>query len=391
PPPAHTHTHTHTHTPRRSCQKSESFGMHNLLVFFPVVENLLCMCPCPFSLPPFLTDRHPQCSDHLEDNPTPPFQWLCFTLAGTKTLFLYPPRFPQMTMKTKQRMLTEDWELFKQRRFIEEQFTKKKAVAGENSFTDTMRHVLSSRLSVPDCPNCNYRRRCACDDCSLSHILTCGIMDPPVTGDIHIHQLPLPVDTATDCLSEMRPPGVSSASSGSASSSPITVQQHPRLILTDNGSAPTFCSDDEDVAPLSAKFADIYPLSNYEDAEVVASMNGVHGELNGGGENLALKDESPQVSSTSGSSSEADDEEADGESSGEPPGAPKEDTALGNGSPREEESKVDSPPPSYPAPQPGPGPAPPSPCFPQPPAAPALLPPALLTPAPAHPSPCSPR
>lgn len=51
------------------------------------------------------------------------------------------------------------------------------------------------------------------------------------------------------------------------------------------------CSDDEDVAPLSAKFADIYPLSNYEDAEVVASMNGVHGELNGGGENLALKDE----------------------------------------------------------------------------------------------------
>ncbi|XP_055445230.1 protein FAM193A isoform X1 [Bubalus kerabau] len=257
----------------------------------------------------------------------------------------------QMTMKTKQRMLTEDWELFKQRRFIEEQFTKKKAVAGENSFTDTMRHVLSSRLSVPDCPNCNYRRRCACDDCSLSHILTCGIVDPPAAGDIHIHQLPLPVDAAPDCLSEMRPPGASSASSGSASSSPITVQQHPRLILTDNGSAPTFCSDDEDVAPLSAKFADIYPLSNYEDAEVVASMNGVHGELNGGGENLALKDESPQVSSTSSSSSEADDEEADGESSGEPPGAPKEDTALGSGSPRKEESKVDSPPPSYPAQQ----------------------------------------
>ncbi|XP_026959695.1 protein FAM193A isoform X2 [Sagmatias obliquidens] len=262
----------------------------------------------------------------------------------------------QMTMKTKQRMLTEDWELFKQRRFMEEQLTNKKAVAGENSFTDTMRHVLSSRLSMPDCPNCNYRRRCACDDCSLSHILTCGIMDPPVTGDIHIHQLPLQVDSAPDYLSEMRPPSVSSASSGSGSSSPITVQQHPRLILTDNGSAPTFCSDDEDVAPLSAKFADIYPLSNYDDAEVVASMNGIHGELNGGGENMALKDEvwacvfivtSPQVSSTSSSSSEADDEEADGESSGEPPGAPKEDTALGDGSPGKEESKVDSPPPSY--------------------------------------------
>lgn len=64
---------------------------------------------------------------------------------------------------------------------------------------------------------------------------------------------------------------------------------------------------------------------------------------------LSLK--SPQVSSTSSSSSEADDEEADGESSGEPPGAPKQDVALGSGSPRKEESKVDSPPPSYPTQQ----------------------------------------
>lgn len=62
---------------------------------------------------------------------------------------------------------------------------------------------------------------------------------------------------------------------------------------------------------------------------------------------------SPQVSSTSHSSSEADDEDADGESSGEPPGAPKEDEALGNGNPSTEESKVDTPPPSYPAQQVG--------------------------------------
>ncbi|XP_036777126.2 protein FAM193A isoform X3 [Manis pentadactyla] len=257
----------------------------------------------------------------------------------------------QMTARTKQRLLTEDWELLKQRRVTEEQLTNKKAAAGENNFTDAMRHILSSRLSVPDCPNCNYRRRCACDDCSLSHILTCGIMDPPAAGDIHIHQLPLQVDSAPDYLSEMRPPSASSASSGSGSSSPITVQQHPRLLLTDNGSAPTFCSDDEDVTPLSAKFADIYPLSNYDDTEVVANMNGIHSELNGGGENMALKDESPQVSSASGSSSEAEEEEADGESSGEPPGAPEGGGAVGDGSPRREESRVDSPPPSYPAQQ----------------------------------------
>lgn len=111
-------------------------------------------------------------------------------------------------------------------------------------------------------------------------------------------------------------------------------------------------------------------------------MNGIHSELNGGGENMALKDEvciclncilsvrrkcllgnsiffvlkttdfqSPQVSSTSSSSSEADDEEADGESSGEPPGTRKEEINLGKRTLRKDETKVDSPPPSYPSQQ----------------------------------------
>ncbi|XP_033891422.3 protein FAM193A-like isoform X1 [Acipenser ruthenus] len=259
----------------------------------------------------------------------------------------------QMALKTKQRMLKEDWEFFKQRRFIEEQLSNsKKSLTGDNNFTDTMRHMLSSRLSMSDCPNCNYRRRCTCDDCSLSHILTCGIMDSPITDGLHISQLPLQVESAPDYLSEIRPPSMSSASSGSGSSSPITIQQHPRLILADSGSAPTFCSDDDDddddddVPPLSAKFADIYPMNNYDDAEVVASMNGMHGELNGGGENMALKDESPQVSSTSSSSSEADDDEADGESSEEPPGPHPGKRAL-----MKEDLERDSPPPSYPTQQ----------------------------------------
>ncbi|RXM99019.1 Protein FAM193A [Acipenser ruthenus] len=237
--------------------------------------------------------------------------------------------------------------------YVDEQLSNsKKSLTGDNNFTDTMRHMLSSRLSMSDCPNCNYRRRCTCDDCSLSHILTCGIMDSPITDGLHISQLPLQVESAPDYLSEIRPPSMSSASSGSGSSSPITIQQHPRLILADSGSAPTFCSDDDDddddddVPPLSAKFADIYPMNNYDDAEVVASMNGMHGELNGGGENMALKDESPQVSSTSSSSSEADDDEADGESSEEPPGPHPGKRAL-----MKEDLERDSPPPSYPTQQ----------------------------------------
>ncbi|KAK3573132.1 hypothetical protein QTP86_014127 [Hemibagrus guttatus] len=244
-----------------------------------------------------------------------------------------------MSLRSKQRMVKEDGEIFKQRRFFEEQFLQnsKKSLAGDSTFTDTVKQMLSSRLSIPDCPNCNYRRRCTCDDCSLSHILTCGIMDAPVGEELHL-KLPLQTEPPRDYLSEVHPPSMSSGSSGSASgsgsasSSPITVQQHPRLLLPQDG-APTFGSDDDDdeVPALPS----IYPLSRYEDAGVVASMNGLHVQLNGGGENTVLKHQSPRGSSSS--SSEGDEEEVEGESSTQPSGQQGELSCA----------KRDSPPPSY--------------------------------------------
>ncbi|KAM9769726.1 protein FAM193A isoform 1-T1 [Menidia menidia] len=238
------------------------------------------------------------------------------------------------TLKTKQRMLKEDWEFFKQRRFIEEQLpSSKKSPTGDNNFTDTMR-MLSSRLSIPDCPNCNYRRRCTCDDCSISHILTCGIMDPPIAEDLHI-KLPLQGESPRDYLAEVHPPSLSSGSSasGSNSSSPITIQQHPRLHPPE-GDATTFISDDDDVPPLTSKFGDIYPLNSYEDNGVVAAaVNGLHNNINGEGENMALK---AGITSSS-SSSEGDEEENNVEATGSPPGQ------RGELSP----GKMNSPPPSY--------------------------------------------
>ncbi|KAI1883569.1 hypothetical protein AGOR_G00232930 [Albula goreensis] len=250
-----------------------------------------------------------------------------------------------MSLKTKQ-MLKEDWEFFKQRRFIEEQLTNsRKPITGDN-FTDTMRHLLSSRLSIPDCPNCNYRRRCTCDDCSLSHILTCGIMDSSVTEGLH------GTKSAQDYLSELHPPSMSSASSNSSSSSPITIQQHPHLILPDRGGAP--CFDDQDVLPLSAKLADIYPLHSYNGVEVESTMNGVHRDLNGGQESMAVNGQSPRASSSSTSSSEDDEEEeeeeeeeVDRESSREPPG-PQGEPSPGKSSSVEDNLRNNSPPPSYP-------------------------------------------
>ncbi|KAK1885983.1 Protein FAM193A [Dissostichus eleginoides] len=240
------------------------------------------------------------------------------------------------TLKTKQRMLKEDWEFFKQRRFIEEQIpNSKKSPSIENNFTETMR-MLSSRLNIPDCPNCNYRRRCTCDDCSLSHILTCGIMDSPIAEDLHI-KLPLQGEPPRDYLAEVHPPSLSSGSSasGSNSSSPITIQQHPRLMLPE-GDTNTFISDDDEVPPLSNKFTDIYPMSGYEDNSVVtAAVNGLHNDLNGECENAELKAGSPRM--TSSSSSEGDEEEVDGEVGGEPRGQQEE---LSSG-------QTNSPPPSY--------------------------------------------
>ncbi|XP_029949041.1 protein FAM193A isoform X2 [Salarias fasciatus] len=241
------------------------------------------------------------------------------------------------TLKTKQRMLKEDWEFFKQRRFIEEQIpNNKKSSTGDNNFTHTMR-MLSSRLSIPDCPNCNYRRRCTCDDCSLSHILTCGIMDSPIAEDLHI-KLPSQGEPPRDYLAEVHPPSLSSGSSasGSNSSSPITIQQHPRLILPE-GDTNTFISDDDEVPPLSSKFGDLYPMSGYEDNGVVtAAVNGLHNDINGDGEDVTLKVGSPRITSSS-SSSEGDEEEANGEVGAEPPGQ-REDLSSGS---------AISPPPSY--------------------------------------------
>lgn len=42
--------------------------------------------------------------------------------------------------------------------------------------------------------------------------------------------------------------------------------------------------------PLSSKFGDIYPVTGYEENSVVtAAVNGLHGDINGEGGNVALK------------------------------------------------------------------------------------------------------
>lgn len=55
--------------------------------------------------------------------------------------------------------------------------------------------------------------------------------------------------------------------------------------------------EDDEVPLLSEKFPDIYPLGGYADPKVLAAVNGLHGELNGGGEDMPCKHEvGPAVS-----------------------------------------------------------------------------------------------
>ncbi|KAL2097477.1 hypothetical protein ACEWY4_006684 [Coilia grayii] len=253
-------------------------------------------------------------------------------LKKDRDFFLQQKKFmeEQVALREEQRKLKEEF-FFRQKKIIEEQVEKSEnAVVGDTNFTDTVRQMLSSRLSLPDCPNCNYRRRCTCDDCSLSHILTCGITDAPMGEKLHL-KLPVQAEPPRDYLSQVHPPSVSSGSSGSgsASSSPITIQH---LLLPQDTQA-TFGSDDDEVPLLSAKFVDIYSMSPYSNSAVVAVINGVHSDVKGGEENMVLKKESPGGSSSS-SSSEGD----DGEVAGEPPEQQDEHSTR----------KGDSPPPSYP-------------------------------------------
>lgn len=48
-------------------------------------------------------------------------------------------------------------------------------------------------------------------------------------------------------------------------------------------------SEDEDVAPLSAKLTDIYSFNNFDNVDIVRNVDGIHSELNGGIENMTLK------------------------------------------------------------------------------------------------------
>uniref|UniRef100_S4RPW7 Family with sequence similarity 193 member A n=1 Tax=Petromyzon marinus TaxID=7757 RepID=S4RPW7_PETMA len=223
----------------------------------------------------------------------------------------------QVALKRKQKAQKEDWELYKQRKLIEQQqlMNSKKCELAEGNVSEAVAQLLStSHLNLGDCPNCNYRQRCTCDQCSISHMLTCGLMEPTLPDSLHLNSLALPSGTAREYLSEIHAPSISSSSSDcdSGPSTPPLTRQHPDANFTELQShGPNVCRDEAEVAGLPDSLADVYALCSYPDSGVELGTGSLHTVLNGAGENLASKDESSSCSSTSEEEDEEDEEDED--------------------------------------------------------------------------------
>ncbi|CAM9479220.1 unnamed protein product [Lampetra planeri] len=225
----------------------------------------------------------------------------------------------QVALKRKQKAQKEDWELYKQRKLIEQQLmSSKKCELAEGNVPEAVAQLLAtSHLNLGDCPNCNYRQRCTCDQCSISHMLTCGLMEPTLPDSLHLNSLALPSGTAREYLSEIHAPSISSSSSDcdSGPSTPPLTRQHPDANFTElyEPSARRPRRDEAEVAGLPDSLADVYALCSYPDSGVELGTGSLHTVLNGAGENLAAKDEHSGKSSSCSSTSEEEDEEEDDE------------------------------------------------------------------------------
>ncbi|WAR21704.1 F193A-like protein, partial [Mya arenaria] len=137
----------------------------------------------------------------------------------------------------KQKMLREDWEFFKTQRKLLEQSVNKNSKASlshnlEAQFTETMRLMLQGNKPTQDeltCPRCN-RKRCPCDECTITHMITCGIINPDVLDSTNAPN-PLTSHHNANFLHDpnryridVSPPSMSSTTSSSGSSSPIMVE-----------------------------------------------------------------------------------------------------------------------------------------------------------------------
>lgn len=69
----------------------------------------------------------------------------------------------------------------------------------ESQFTDAMKNLLdgaAGKAKPFNCPNCN-QQRCPCHECSISHLITCGLLAPDL--QVKYSSTPTPI-SLIDCI-----------------------------------------------------------------------------------------------------------------------------------------------------------------------------------------------
>ncbi|XP_064630166.1 protein FAM193A-like isoform X2 [Lineus longissimus] len=178
----------------------------------------------------------------------------------------------QAALKARQKMLKDDWEFFKAQKLIEQQVLKSTKVSCnstsktpslEAKFTETMRHLLqgTAKQASEDChcPNCN-RKRCPCDECTISHMITCGILTPEMTENMTLSHQPMFTHDPSRYVIDVNPPSMSSTSSSSGSSSPSPSPiDRKSLALPFEDSIDNFDADDNEFDDIEDSDDDSFP------------------------------------------------------------------------------------------------------------------------------------
>ncbi|KAK0070404.1 protein FAM193A-like isoform X2 [Biomphalaria pfeifferi] len=109
-----------------------------------------------------------------------------------------------------------------QRQFLKEQLLKDPIVDSE-----TMKNFMSVHKTSTERVLCHLckRERCTCDECTITHMITCGIINSN-KGDVIAppNSFNFPVDS-TRTIIDITPPSMSSTTSTSGSVSPINIEE----------------------------------------------------------------------------------------------------------------------------------------------------------------------
>ncbi|GFO13392.1 protein fam193a-like [Plakobranchus ocellatus] len=128
----------------------------------------------------------------------------------------------------------------------------KEPFSGE-ALTETMKNLMAGHKSSMErvmCRRCK-RERCTCDECTITHRITCGIINSNISGEHPPNAFNFALDHTRNVM-DITPPSMSSTTSSSGSVSPINIDDKLTTLFDHRdefGDALLNCEDREGKAP----------------------------------------------------------------------------------------------------------------------------------------------